>query len=132
MYSRKIVRNDVNWSLVATSLLGNCVCQTSGKKDIWQEQNRTPLAILARQNYELASLAAFVVIVKKVFVELAGAGAIGKALSFFQILNESKNSRLDRSRIIWLKNMNGFLYIKVFCQHFVKNWRGEKSAVKVT
>ena len=70
------------------------------EKKIYDEQNRTPLAILARQNYELASLAAFVVIVKKVFVELAGVGAIDKALSFFQILNKRKNSRVDKSRII--------------------------------
>ena len=66
------------------------------------------------------------------FVELAGTGAIGKALSFFQILNKSKNSRVDRSRIIRFKNMNSFLYIVVFCQHLVKNWRGGKSAVKMT
>ena len=51
-----------------------------------------------------------------------------QALSFFQILKERKNSRVDKSRIIWFKNMNSFLYIV----QFVKNWRGGKSAVKVT
>ena len=68
----------------------------------------------------------------RVFIELTGAGAIGKALAFFQIQNIGNNSRVNKSRIIWFKNMNSFLYIVVFCQHFVKNWRGEKSAVKVT
>ena len=68
----------------------------------------------------------------RVFIELTGAGAIGKALAFFQIQNMGNNSRVNKSRIIWFKNMNSFLYIVVFCQHFVKNWRGEKSAVKVT
>ena len=50
------------------------------------------------------------------FVELVGAGVIGKALSFFPILNKSKTSRVDRSRIIRFKNMR----------------RGGKSAVQVT
>ena len=62
----------------------------------------------------------------KVFIELAGAGAIGNALAFFQILNIEDNSRVNKSRIIWFKNMNSFLYIVVFCQHFVRNWRGVK------
>ena len=111
---RDVTRNDVNWSLVATSLLGNSGYQ----RDLWPKQNCTPLAIFARQNCKLASLAAF--------VELAGAGAIGKALSFFQILNIGKNSRVDKSKIISFKNTNSFLYIVVFCQHFVKNWRRKK------
>ena len=51
-----------------------------------------------------------------------------QARSFFQILKERKNARVDKSRIIWFKNMNSFLYIA----QFVKNWTGEKSAVKVT
>ena len=37
----------------------------------------------------------------RVFIELAGAGAIGKALAFFQILNiDTKHSRVNKSRII--------------------------------
>ena len=40
---------------------------------------------------------AFAVIV---FIELAGAGAIGNALAFFQILNIEDNSRVNKSRII--------------------------------
>ena len=103
---RDVRRNDVNWSLVATSLLGSSGYQ----RDWWPKQNCTPLATLARQNCKLASLAAF--------VELTGAGAIGKALSFFQILNIGKNSRVGKSNIISFKNMNSFLYIEVFCQHF--------------
>ena len=51
-----------------------------------------------------------------------------QARSFFQILKERKNARVDKSRIIWFKNMNSFLYIV----QFVKNWGGGKSAVKVT
>ena len=68
---------------------------------------------------------------RRLFVELAGAGAIGKALSFFQILNKSKNSRVDKSRIIWFKNMNSFLYIVVFCQHFVKTGEAEKVLLRL-
>ena len=48
--------NDVNWSLVATSPLGNSEYQTERNMTKW-EQNRTPLAILAlraRQNLKLA------------------------------------------------------------------------------
>ena len=85
---RHVRRNDVNWSLVAKSLLGNSGYQ----RDLWPKQNCTSLAILAQQNCKLASLAAF--------VELAGAGTIGRALSFFQILNIGKNSRVDKSKII--------------------------------
>ena len=68
----------------------------------------------------------------RVFIDLAGAGALGKALAFIQILKIGNNSRVNMSKIIWFNNMNSFLYIVVFCQHFVENWRGEKSAVKVT
>ena len=39
-------------------LLGNCGYQTDRKKDLWPKRNRTPLAILARQNSKLASLPA--------------------------------------------------------------------------
>ena len=105
---RNVRRNDVNRSLVATSLLSNSGYQ----RDLWPKQNWTPLAILARQNCKLASLAAF--------VELAGAGATGKALSFFQILNIGKNSRVDKSKIISFKNIISFLYSVVFCQHFAR------------
>ena len=103
---RDVRRNDVNWSLVATSLLGNCGYQ----RNLWTKQNCTPLAILARQNCKLAFPAAF--------IEFEGAGTIGKALSFFQILNIGKNWRVDKSKIISFKNMISFLYIVVFCQHF--------------
>ena len=35
-------------------LLGSCGYQTDRKKDLWPKRNRTPLAILERQNYKLA------------------------------------------------------------------------------
>ena len=52
---RDVRRNDVGWSLVATSLLGNSGYQ----RDLWPKQNCTSLAILVQQNCKLASLAAF-------------------------------------------------------------------------
>ena len=68
----------------------------------------------------------------RVFIELTGAGAICKALAFFQIQNIRNNSRVNKSRIFLSENTNSFLHIVVFCQHFVKNRRGEKSAAKMT
>ena len=38
---------DVNVNAVVTLLLGNCGYQTNRKKDLWQDQNRTLLTILA-------------------------------------------------------------------------------------
>ena len=49
-HSPRVSLNDVNCSLVATSLLGNSRYQTD------RNINRTPLAILARQNYKVPSL----------------------------------------------------------------------------
>ena len=43
---REVRLNDVNWSLVATSPLGNSEYQTERNMTKW-EQNRNPLAILA-------------------------------------------------------------------------------------
>ena len=43
---------------------------------------------------------AFVVIVLRKFIELTGAGAIAKALAFFQIQNMGNNSCVNKSRII--------------------------------
>ena len=34
------------------------------------------------------------------FIELTGAGAIGKELAFFQIQNMGNNSRVNKSRIV--------------------------------
>ena len=36
----------------------------------------------------------------RLFIDLAGAGTIGKALEFFQIQNIGNNSRVNKSRII--------------------------------
>ena len=49
----------VEWHLlefVCGLLLGNWGYQIDRKKDLWPEQNRTPLVIRAPQNYKLASL----------------------------------------------------------------------------
>ena len=62
----------------------------------------------------------------RLFIDLAGAGATGKALAFFQMLNVGNNSRVNKSKIIWFNNMNSFLYIAVFCQHFVKTEEAKK------
>ena len=62
----------------------------------------------------------------KVFIKLAGAGAIRNALAFFQVLNMEDNSRVNKSRNIWFKDMNSFLYIVVFCQCNI-SWETEEA-----